>query len=157
MTVVSALSWYQRSVRLTLLDIRASETGSLSSGVQSTYLAQVDDDDSIVSSLTLKLVYCNNTQHTAFFFKYSGKKRKKKNPNWQDTKYTKVPRLEKWLCILNIASAGGQFSLSREHHRSKLEMVCLHWSLWHCTESVSLHEIIDDGNVNYLHIWCVVI
>lgn len=29
---------------------------------------QADDDDNIVSSLTLKLRYSNNTQHTAFFF-----------------------------------------------------------------------------------------
>ncbi len=28
---------------------------------------QADDDDSIVSSLTLKLSYSNHTQHTAFF------------------------------------------------------------------------------------------
>lgn len=62
---------------------------------------QADDDDSIVSSLILKLRYSKLTQHTVFF-KTVANKRKLQTDN-KATKYTKVPRLEKWLCIINIA------------------------------------------------------
>lgn len=119
-------------------------------------------DDNIVSSLTLKLRYSNNTQHTAFFFFFflNIVANKRKITNWQDTKYTKVPRLEKMVMYYKHCLGCGTVQqpwLLRERERLLFSTIdpswrwsSLHWSLWHCTDSVSLYEIIDDGNVNYL-------
>lgn len=76
--------------------------------------------------------------------------------NWQDTKYTKVPMLDKkkndyvsYKRRLGCGTVQQSWLIIVQHHRSSLEIRHLHWSLWHCTDSVGWYVAMDDGNVDY--------
>lgn len=86
-------------------------------------------DDSIGSSLTLKLRYSNNTQHTAFLLNIVANIRN--ITNRRDTKYTKVPMLEKNDYVLyKNGRAVGQFS-----NGDGYDVIVQHRTSWLVTET----------------------
>lgn len=87
-------------------------------------------------------------------------KRKKLQTDDKDTKYKKVPRLEMVTYYKHCPGCGTvqqPWLLREKYHFSTIDP-SWRWSsffrsFWHCTDSVSLYEIIAGGNVHYLSVW----